>query len=1116
MLCGLPFRTGSNVPSRPETAVMPMTPSATNGAPSQSRGLLDVPVLSSLPFASAKLYLDFDGDVNRRWGAWAGIGGTLTGMIDAFNTDADPLSFSSRELDQIRQVWAIVAEKYSPFNVDVTTIDPGKLQDKKACKVVIGGDGAWHGSGGGVAYVGGFGGGLLDHDNVGYAWVGQANGGDVNVVAAGAAHEAGHMFGLEHRSDFSDPNKPIEYAPGFLMGNGAKGLGVWDDGPRSDTLSWFQGDILVNIGNQDDVATISGSGNGFGFRADEAGSTSGTATAMGLIDPLTQQFAASGVITTPGDVDVFRLDWPGGPLAVMAQVPEKGAMLNAGLELRGSAFNLISSAATINQGETILMGSLGAGTYYAVVSSRGTYPDIGSYTLIAETNQLFDNTLRTATRFGRFGATELIQNTPFEGRGRFNQLVGDSDPEDDYSFVTGPAGGIFTCVLFGLSADADLELVRDYNSDGRVQPNEILFHSANAGTSNEAVPPMFLPADTRFYLRVYRFGGANTNYFLDCFMDESGNSPLGAPLGPRSLDTGGGQSTLYDFVDAGDVDDFYRIDADNVGRMSLILSQLTADADLYLYRDANNNGNLEPGEQVANSTNTGSSSESISNISITPGAYYLQVRSYTSADTNYALDLNTDYAPFDNGTGGLLPSTPLPNVGLLVGEAQVKDFIGFGDDYDVFKLTVPPGWIKVIQTTASAIPHRLELIHDANGNSQADGGEVLASGTDTISYNVPDLSGGGFGLVFLRASVNHAGELQSNGNYTIKVAGGNVFDMNDTISLAGPLAPGGGAGATVGNQLYWSADADAINDTDDFYAFTLTESRQFNASLSASPGARDAGGPSPRLQLIRDADGNGRIDPGERLAGAPTFSSSGRTTLAVNLAPGTYFLRVFVPEPERDQRTHDLSYTLTTTLGAQTDTTPPVVASTLFDADVFPHGLSVQFSEDVSDSLDGGDFSVQRIGDPATRAPAALVYDSAGDTLGVSLGGVLPDGNYRLTIPSGAVTDRAGNALAATFGYDFFVLAGDANRDRTVDITDLGILATNWQQSPKAFSQGDFSYDGTVDITDLGILATNWQQDVPASRPVASSAPIRTPPRATRRLLDELLDTSPTPEDGAA
>jgi hypothetical protein len=74
-----------------------------------------------------------------------------------------------------------------------------------------------------------------------------------------------------------------------------------------------------------------------------------------------------------------------------------------------------------------------------------------------------------------------------------------------------------------------------------------------------------------------------------------------------------------------------------------------------------------------------------------------------------------------------------------------------------------------------------------------------------------------------------------------------------------------------------------------------------------------------------------------------------------------------------------------------------------------------------------------------------------------------------------------------------------------VDITDPGILATNWQQSPRTFSQGDFNYDGTVDITDLGILATNWQKNHPAPAARTPTSPFRDA-RRTRAI--ELLEES--------
>ena len=56
-----------------------------------------------------------------------------------------------------------------------------------------------------------------------------------------------------------------------------------------------------------------------------------------------------------------------------------------------------------------------------------------------------------------------------------------------------------------------------------------------------------------------------------------------------------------------------------------------------------------------------------------------------------------------------------------------------------------------------------------------------------------------------------------------------------------------------------------------------------------------------------------------------------------------------------------------------------------------------------------------------------------------------------------------GNPMAANSVFNFFSLAGDANHDRKVDITDLAIFTLNWQTSPGLFSNGDFDQNGTVD-----------------------------------------------------
>ncbi len=57
---------------------------------------------------------------------------------------------------------------------------------------------------------------------------------------------------------------------------------------------------------------------------------------------------------------------------------------------------------------------------------------------------------------------------------------------------------------------------------------------------------------------------------------------------------------------------------------------------------------------------------------------------------------------------------------------------------------------------------------------------------------------------------------------------------------------------------------------------------------------------------------------------------------------------------------------------------------------------------------------------------------------------------------------------------------GDANGDWSVDVSDLGVLATNYNTSGAVWGEGDFNYDGNVDVTDLGLLATYYNTSAAA------------------------------------
>ena len=90
-------------------------------------------------------------------------------------------------------------------------------------------------------------------------------------------------------------------------------------------------------------------------------------------------------------------------------------------------------------------------------------------------------------------------------------------------------------------------------------------------------------------------------------------------------------------------------------------------------------------------------------------------------------------------------------------------------------------------------------------------------------------------------------------------------------------------------------------------------------------------------------------------------------------------------------------------------------------------------------------------------------------------GNILGGANPNFTAADdGATTSVVRGDGVATDGLK----GGDANRDNIVNVTDLGILATNWQLTGKGWNQGNFSgtnNDDIVNVTDLGILATNWQ-----------------------------------------
>lgn len=156
------------------------------------------------------------------------------------------------------------------------------------------------------------------------------------------------------------------------------------------------------------------------------------------------------------------------------------------------------------------------------------------------------------------------------------------------------------------------------------------------------------------------------------------------------------------------------------------------------------------------------------------------------------------------------------------------------------------------------------------------------------------------------------------------------------------------------------------------------------------------------------------------------------------------------------------------------------------------HAASARFSKNVAASLDVADLTLQNLTTAQSVNPADLAIqyvtrnDAAVVTYAGAPNGALPDGDYRLTFAAAGVADLYGNTLAADATVEFFVFAGDANRDRTIDIADFSTLAANFNAAG-TFSQGDFDYNGQVDIADFSILASKFNQSLPAARVAAGA-----------------------------
>ena len=341
-------------------------------APSESIGTTDPApfptaeafLLHSRPGANRVIYLDFDGHTDTTAGYWKDGAAS-----PPFDTNGDPVVFSTAERERIIYIWQRVAEDFAMFDINVTTEDPGVPALSKSnssdltygIRVVIGGSSGgaddWYTSGaGGVAFVGTF-----DVSTDVPCWVFPGNlGSSEKNIAEAASHEAGHTLGLSH-----DGTSTAGYYSG--QGNWAPIMGV---GYSKEIVQWSKGEYTGANNLQDDLAVMLTQG--AVYRPDDHGSTTATAT---VLSADTIPLLSEGVIEKRSDLDYFRIAAAGGSLGITVKPAPRDSNLRIEVKLYDAAGTVLQTASstdtTAGTQAVTLTRSAAVGDYFFSVDGIG-------------------------------------------------------------------------------------------------------------------------------------------------------------------------------------------------------------------------------------------------------------------------------------------------------------------------------------------------------------------------------------------------------------------------------------------------------------------------------------------------------------------------------------------------------------------------------------------------------------------------------------------------------------------------------------------------------------------------------------------------------------------------
>jgi hypothetical protein len=743
-----------------------------------------------------------------------------------------------------------------------------------------------------------------------------------------------------------------------------------------------------------------------------------------------------------GDLDVYTISASAGDAIHLSAVETSGASATFQTHLRVySPAGTLASEAVGDVGADTLFTAAAGGTYYVVVKDWTTTNvngqdidnDTGTYALTmarvpgAQSDDGSDGgTITSGLRRGGAIALGDLDVYTFAANAGDNVILGIAEPVTTaltpQMFIYRPDGTLAANVVGELGADA--EFAANQSGTYYVVIKDWTTTNVN-GFDIE-----FGAGDYQLYLA--KLPGVQTTD-----LDNEGGA---LASGPRRTGR----------IELGDID-VYTVAA-NAGDTVLLSA---ADTD---------GGNFQPELRVFNpsgaaiSSAVGFDGADLSFTATQSGTHYVVVRDWTTTNVNgFHIDNDTGaYALYmarlpgaqtDDGTDG----------GPLTSGLRTTGTLGVAD-LDVFTIDLAAGdsLIGIARSFENAVSEAQVLLYSPSGalldssngtnnglvsvNSVATPGTYYVVVKDVTTTNVNgfdiDVEAGEYALTFVRTP------------------GAQPTDPDSGLLTSGQAR----AGAVSFGDL-------------DVYTFPVVAGNGFAINLAETAPV----GFDPTFTLYNPS-------------GTVVTTQTGATTASVvvsnaNAVTGTYTVVVY------DAGGDEVGpYSIGLNTAAGPDNFAPRVLDAQYRYDVAPPDLRVIFSESVGASFASTDVEIIDLAtnQPVDNALLAFVYDAAIEGFKVTFpalpGRVLPDGNYRLRVAAANLTDAAGNPLDQDLAHDFFVLAGDANRDRVVNLRDFNALASNFGKSGRLFSQGDFNYDGQVTLADFNILANRFGQGVaPAS-----------------------------------